>query len=102
MTTRRELIKGAAGLTAAASLGAGTTSAAAAVAPGSEGQALSNALRLERAGLIAYRQVLATGVVSAAVSAQLRMLVAENLKHAAKREQVLSQLGVPLPQGRAA
>lgn len=98
MTTRRELITGAAGLGAAASLGAG---AAAAVAAGSEAGALAHALQLERAGVIAYRQALAARVVSAPVGAQLRLLLAENLQHVARLEQFLRRLGAGIPAGPA-
>jgi hypothetical protein len=99
--TRRELIAGTAGLTAVASLSAGGAPAAALPAAGSEAQALSYALGIERVGVIAYRQVLASGVVSSGVSAQLRLLEAQEKQHVAKLEQVLRQLGAAVSHGPA-
>jgi hypothetical protein len=97
--TRRELIAGAAGVTAVASLSAGAAPAAALPVAGSEAQALSEALGLERLGVIAYRQVLASGVVNSGVRAQLRVLESQERQHVAKLEQVLRQLGAAVPQG---
>jgi hypothetical protein len=93
------MITGAAGLGAAVSLGAGAASAAGTATASSEVRALSNALRLERAGVIAYRQALVAGVVSAPVGAQLRVLLAEDLKHVARLEQAISRLGAAIPAG---
>jgi rubrerythrin len=93
------LISGAIGLGAAASLGA--AAAAAAVAQGPEERALSAALELERAAVIAYRQALATNVLTSGARAQLQVLVSQELAHAGKLEQVLAKLAAPIPQGPA-
>src|SRR5579863_5972212 len=99
MRTRREMITGAAGLGAAVTLGAGAASAAGPVAADSEVRALSNALHLERAGVIAYHQALAAGAASGSIGAQLRVLLAEDLKHVARLEQGIRALGAAIPAG---
>jgi hypothetical protein len=99
-TTRRDLVRGGIGIAAAGSLVVGAASAAAAgTATAAEAQALSYALQTERLSVIAYRQALATSVLSPAVVPQLRTLMSQDLQHAAKLEQVLTQMGAALPQG---
>jgi rubrerythrin len=90
--TRRELMTGTAAGVLAASL-AGAASANAANSAGSETQALSYALQVERVGVIAYSQVLATSVLSAGTRAQLKLLLAQERQHVAKLQQVLGALG---------
>jgi hypothetical protein len=96
LPTRRGLISGAVGLTATA-VAAGSASAA--TSPDAEAKALIDALRLERVGVIAYRQALSTSVLSPAVSAKLRLLLAQELQHVAKLERLLRELGSSVPQG---
>lgn len=98
LPTRRGLITGAVGLTAATGLAAGSASAAA-TSPNSEARALIDALRLERVGVIAYRQALSTSVLRPAVSSKLRLLLAQELQHVAKLEQLLRELGSNDPHG---
>lgn len=98
--TRRDLVKRGIGLAAAGSLTAGAAAASAASsAVAVETQALSYALEIERVAVIAYRQVLATNVLSPGVRSQLPVLLAQDLEHATKLEQALKQLGAALPQG---
>lgn len=98
-TTRRGLITGAVGLGAAAALGAGAAGAAAATS--TDAQALSEALELERASVIAYTQVLATSVLTASARSQLAVLKAQDVAHVAKLEQAIAALGAAVPQGPA-
>lgn len=99
--TRRELIAGTAAVTAAASLGAAASCASAATSGGSEAEALSYALQVERLGVIAYTQVLATSVLSAGVRVQLQTLAAQEREHVATLERILGGLGASIPQGPA-
>jgi rubrerythrin len=92
-TTRRELIAGAAAAAAAASLTVGAASASAATSAGSEADAMSYALEVERVGVIAYNQVLATSVLSASVREQLQVLAAQERQHVAKLERIVAGLG---------
>jgi len=98
--SRRELITATAAA-AAAALGADAASAKAAVNSSSESQAFSYALQVERAGVIAYRQVLSTSVLSAAARAQVELLRAQEDQHVARLEQILRGLGATIPQGPA-
>ena len=98
--TRRDLVRSGVGIAAAGSLVVRAASAAAAVsATAAETQALSYALQTERLSVIAYRQVLATNVLTPGVVPQLRMLMSQDLQHVAKLEQVLTQMGAGVPQG---
>jgi hypothetical protein len=98
-STRRELIAGTAGAAAVASLGVAAASAAAAVGARSEVQALSYALQMERVGVLAYHQVLSTDVLRAGARIQLGLLLAQDLKHVAKLEQLLRGLGAAATDG---
>lgn len=98
--TRRDLVRGGIGLAAAGSVLLRSASAeAAASATSAETEALSYALQTERLSVIVYRTVLATSVVTPAVVPQLRVLLSQDLQHAARLTQVLTQMGAPLPQG---
>lgn len=98
--TRRDLVKRGIGVAAAGSVAMGTASAIAATsAAAGEAQALSYAVETERLAVIAYRQVLASGVASPSVASELRVLLGQDLEHLAKLEQVLKQMGVAIPQG---
>lgn len=97
--TRRELIAGTAAATAAASLGAAASGARAATSGGSEAEAMSYALQVERLGVIAYTQVLATSLLSADVRAQLQTLAAQERQHVATLERILGGLSASIPQG---
>lgn len=71
------------------------------LAAGGQTQALSYALQVERLGVIAYRQVLATSVLSADVRAQLQRLAAQEGQHVTRLEQALAGLGAGVPPGPA-
>jgi Ferritin-like domain len=98
--TRRELVRTGIGVAAAGSLAGLAASAVAATSPtAAETEALSYALQTERLSVIVYRQVLASNVVSAGVASQLRVLLGQDLQHAARLEQVLRKMGAAIPQG---
>lgn len=59
---------------------------------------MSYALQVERVGVIAYGQALATSVLSASVRAQLELLLAQERRHVAKLEQILGGLGASVSQ----
>ena len=60
---------------------------------------LAYALQTERLGVIAYRQALATSVLSNGVAQQLQLLMGQEREHVARLEQVLGQVGAPVPLG---
>lgn len=98
--TRRDLVRRGIGLAVAGSLTVGATAASAATSAASgEAQALSYALEIERVAVLAYRQVLATNVLSAGVRSELQVMLAQDLEHVAKLERALRQLGAVLPSG---
>lgn len=101
VATRRALIKDAIGLAAGASLAAAVAPAGAQAAAGTQSGALSHALLTERVAVITYRQALSRNVLSAGASAQLRLLLAQELQHVARLERALAGLGTPVPSAPA-
>jgi hypothetical protein len=100
--TRRELVRTGIGVAATGSLAAVAASAlASAPATPAEARVLSYALQTERLSVAVYQQVLAAHVVTPGVASQLRVLLAQDLQHVAKLEQVLRRMGAALPQGPA-
>jgi hypothetical protein len=98
-TTRRSLLRDAIGVTATASLAVALAPTEAEAGTGSENAAIAHALVAERVAVIAYRQVLSRGALSAGASAQLRLLLAQEQRHVARLEQALAGLRATVPAG---
>jgi ferritin-like protein len=96
--TRRQLLRNA--LAASAISSAAVQPAAAApttASPQSESAALSRALSVERLVVVAYRDVLSSGLTTAGVSRQLGRLLAQEHEHVAAVERALRTLGAAIP-----
>lgn len=100
VTTRRELMQAGIAATAASAAALArpepARAASAAAMPG-DAALLAHTLRVEQLVVIAYRSVLASGVVAAAVAGQLQAMLAQELQHVAVLERRLRALGAPLP-----
>ncbi len=72
--------------------------AAAAAGPApNDATVLTRTLQIEQLVVTAYRSVLASGVVTAAVASRLRTMLAQELDHVAVLERALHNLGAPSP-----
>jgi ferritin-like protein len=100
ITSRRELVRGgiAAAAAAAVTLARPPASAARAVPADSDATVLAATLRVEQLLVIAYRSVLGSGVVTAAVRRRLEAMLAQELQHVAGLERSMRALGAPAPR----
>jgi Ferritin-like domain len=103
--TRRELLAGTLAATAGASA-ASATGLAIAAGPAaadagvpSDSQVLSKALTVERLMVLAYRRVLASGVLAAGEDRELAILLGHELEHVATLASRLQAMGAPAPAG---
>jgi hypothetical protein len=102
ITTRRELVRG--GIAATAAAAASTLArpvragAATAVPAQSDATVLVDTLRVEQVLVIAYRTVLASGVVTTAVARRLQAMLAQELQHVAGLERSVQALSAPVPR----
>ena len=98
--TRRELVTGAFAAVAAVTAAGGTPDAVAAPLD-AEPKALSDALKIERLVVIAYRQVLGTDLLKPKVNSLLRVMLDQELQHVVVVERALSQQQQPVPPAPA-
>ena len=93
--TRRELVRGAAVAAAAAAAFSRPAGAAAQAGPPvSDAELLERTLRTEHLVVVAYRQALASGALSAPVARAVREILGQELIHIATLERELRQRGV--------
>jgi ferritin-like protein len=96
--TRRQLLSSAIAASAVSSAAVQPAAAASTTAsPQSESEALSRALSVERLVVVAYHDVLSSGVITPGARRQLRRLLAQEHEHVAAVEGALRMLGAAIP-----
>jgi hypothetical protein len=96
--TRRELMAGALGV-AGAAVGLGTSPAYADTAPPSDAELLGNSLTVERLMVLAYRRVLASGLLPADFQRVIAPHLGHEQSHVTAVAARLTALGAPAPTG---
>lgn len=97
--TRRELVVGALAAVAGAGIGLGAGTAHADTAPPSDTELLGNSLEVERLMVLAYRRVLASGLLDPDFHRVIAPHLSHEVSHVTALAARLRALGAPAPTG---